>query len=286
MKRLWIGFTAMLLIGLLAACSEDESETNQEEADASVPVETVEAAEDDLVVEHSVFGRTAPSSTSPLMLQASGEIDSLEVENGEQVEEDEAIATILTQAGTQEITAPRSGEITNLQAVEGDMLTGEEPLAVIADMNPLLINFSVTAETRELLSAGDELTVIIEEQEFQAEITSVGKIPGETALYPVEATVENEDEELIPGLVAELIVPETRVESAVIVPTEAVIQEAGESFVFVLNEETAERTAVTVQETQSEETAIEEGLQAGDVVVVNGQNQLEDGDTAEVVEGE
>lgn len=286
MKRLRMGLTAMLLIGLLAACSEDETETNQEDQNESVPVETVEATEGDLVVKHSVYGRTAPSSTSPLMLQAPGEIDALEVENGEQVEEDEAIATVITQAGTQEITAPRSGEITNLQAAEGDMMTGEEPLAVIADMNPLLINFSVTAETRKLLSAGDELTVIIDEQEYQAEITSVGKIPGETSLYPVEATVENEDEELIPGLVAELIVPETRVDSAVIVPTEAVIQEAGESFVFVLNEDTAERRTVTVQETQSEETAIEEGLQAGDVVIVNGQNQLEDGDTAEVVEGE
>lgn len=285
MKRWMIGITAVLLIGILAACNQDE-DTNQEEEKRVIPVETQEAKNDNLVIERSLYGRAAASSTSPIMLQAAGEVDSLEVENGEMVEEDDLIATISTPAGNQNIRASRDGEVTQLRAAEGDMVSAEEPFAVIADLDELKLNFTVTSDVVGLLKTGDTHQVEAADKEYEAEISSVDSIPGENGLYPVQATFNNEEKDLLPGAIVSLKIPEETISDAIIVPTEAVNEENEESFVFLVKDNKAERVVVTVLETQSENTAIEGDVSEGDQVIVSGHLGLTDGDQVSVTGGE
>ncbi|MFD1172452.1 efflux RND transporter periplasmic adaptor subunit [Oceanobacillus picturae] len=285
MKRWMIGITAVLLIGILAACNQDE-DTNQEEEKRVIPVETQEAKNDNLVIERSLYGRAAASSTSPIMLQAAGEVDSLEVENGEMVEEDDLIATISTPAGNQNIRASRDGEVTQLRAAEGDMVSPEEPFAVIADLDELKLNFTVTSDVVGLLKTGDTHQVEAADKEYEAEISSVDSMPGENGLYPVQATLNNEEKDLLPGVIASMKIPEETISDAIIVPTEAVNEENEESFVFLVKDNKAERVVVTVLETQSENTAIEGDVSEGDQVIVSGHLGLTDGDQVSVTGGE
>ncbi len=285
MKRWMIGITAVLLIGILAACNQDE-DTNQEEEKRVTPVETQEAKNDNLVIERSLYGRAAASSTSPIMLQAAGEVDSLEVENGEMVEEDDLIATISTPAGNQNIRASRDGEVTQLRAAEGDMVSAEEPFAVIADLDELKLNFTVTSDVVGLLKTGDTHQVEAADKEYEAEISSVDSMPGENGLYPVQATLNNEEKNLLPGVIASMKIPEETISDAIIVPTEAVNEENEESFVFLVKDNKAERVVVTVLETQSENTAIEGDVSEGDQVIVSGHLGLTDGDQVSITGGE
>lgn len=285
MKRWMIGITAVFLIGILAACNQDE-DTNQEEEKRVIPVETQEAKNDNLVIERSLYGRAAASSTSPIMLQAAGELDSLEVENGEMVEEDDLIATISTPAGNQNIRASRDGEVTQLRAAEGDMVSAEEPFAVIADLAELKLNFTVTSDVVGLLKTGDTHQVEAADKEYEAEISSVDSMPGENGLYPVQATLNNEEKDLLPGVIASMKIPEETVSDAIIVPTEAVNEENEESFVFLVKDNKAERVVVTVLETQSENTAIEGDVSEGDQVIVSGHLGLTDGDQVSITGGE
>lgn len=288
MKRILFGIIAILLIALLAACTEEEdTNENEEEEETEIQVETVEATEGDLVIDRSVYGRTSPSSTAPVMVQSPGEIDTVEVENGDQVEEDDLIASLATAAGTQDITASAAGEITNLEVSEGDMVGTEEPLAVVADLDSMTLTFTVTADVQKLFSTEDTLDVVIDDNEYEAEITAINKMPDDTGLYPVEATIGNEEGDLLPGMVAEMSVPENKIEEAIIVPTEAITRVDDEAFVYVIDDEqAANQTSVTIQESQSDETAIEGEVQDGDEIVVDGQLTLTDGDAVNVVEGE
>jgi membrane fusion protein, multidrug efflux system len=285
MKRWMIGITAVFLIGILAACNQDE-DTNQEEEKRVIPVETQEAKNDNLVIERSLYGRAAASSTSPIMLQAAGELDSLEVENGEMVEEDDLIATISTPAGNQNIRASRDGEVTQLRAAEGDMVSAEEPFAVIADLDELKLNFTVTSDVVGLLKTGETYQVEAADKEYEAEISSVDSMPGENGLYPVQATLNNEEKDLLPGVIASMKIPEETISDAIIVPTEAVNEENEESFVFLVKDNKAERVVVTVLETQSENTAIEGDVSEGDQVIVSGHLGLTDGDQVSITGGE
>ncbi|SHH60548.1 efflux RND transporter periplasmic adaptor subunit [Virgibacillus chiguensis] len=284
MKKIIIVGTVVWMIFLLAACNQEE--TKEEKEKRVVPVETEEVKEGSIEIEKSIYGRTRPSVSSPVMLQASGKIDELKVNNGDQVEENDVIATIISQAGSQSIRAPKDGKLVQLTANEGEMVSQEEPLAIVADFHPLTVELSVTASDRKLLEEDDELPLHIEGKEWKATITSVGSVPNDTGLYPVEAEIDNEDSELLPGMTAQLIVTETTIKDAIVVPTTAVEEQGGESFVYIVKDKQAKRVDVSVEESQTEETAIEGDVKSGDQVIVKGQLSLKDGSQVKVAKGE
>lgn len=282
MKKALLSIAAVLLIGVLAACNQNEN-TVEDQEDTVIPVETVEAIEGDLVIEKSLYGRTAPIRVTPIMVQMPGEIDELKVSNGDQVEEDDLIATIKTQAGQQNIEAPRKGEITQLEVEEGDLVTDAEPLAMIIDLEEIKVNFTVTSKLHSLLEKDATLDVFINDKKYSADVTSIGTLPDETGLYPVVASVENKANEILPGMVAIMHVPEERIDNAIILPTEAIIEESEGAFVYLVQDDQVVKTEITILETQSDETAIEGEVNAGDQVVINGQLTLEDGSKVNVV---
>ncbi|HLR61504.1 MAG TPA: efflux RND transporter periplasmic adaptor subunit [Lentibacillus sp.] len=284
MRKLFLTAAAILLISVLAACSQNEDD-NAEQEEQATAVETAEATNGDLVIEKSLYGRTEPSSTTPVAVQSAGEITELEVENGDTVEEDDHLATIQTAAGNKNIYAREAGEIAQLTAEEGSMASPDSgPLMVIADFDPMTINLTVAAETLDLLKTGDTYPVMIDDQEYEAEVISVGTMPDDTGLYPVEAEIGNEEGNIKTGVVASMNVPENRVKDSIILPTEAVVTESGESFVYVVKDNQAVKTNVTIKESQSEKTAVEGDVAEGDQVVVNGLLTLSDGKEVNVIE--
>src|SRR5690625_3930935 len=308
MRKLFLGVIAILLIGIMTACSEDE-EDQSEETEKVTPVETVEAEEGDLTIDKTMNGRTKPGSSKPIMLENPGELETLEVENGDEVDKDDTIATIKTPAGNQTLYAPQSGQVTNLKASEGDIVSDEDPLAVIADMESMKIQFTVTAEVQKLINKDKkykavindkeyeaEITyyrfiflviyyrfVLINDKEYEAEITSIDTMPDDTGLYPVEAEVESEDKEILSGMIAQMKVPEKRIKQALILPTEAIVEESDETFIYIMKDDKAVKTKIEVKETQSDKTAIEGEVKKGNQVIVNGQLTLSDGDKVKVV---
>src|SRR5690625_329556 len=275
---------AICLIGLLVACSNNN--TDEDKTESIIPVETITAQEDEIVVNRTLSGRTAPNRTTPVMVEVPGEIEELNVENGDKVEEDEVLATLKTPAGNQDIKAPKSGEVAELELDEEDVATDSDPFAVIIDMEKLKINYDVTSNVRSLMEKDMTLDTVVDDETYETTITSIGSIPGETGLYSVEGVVENADDQLIPGLVVKTSVPEKRIKDTIVVPTEAIIEENDGAFVYLVEDNVAVKTEITIKESQSDMTAIEGDVKVDDEVVINGQLTLSDGREVEVVEEE
>lgn len=278
----------MLPIGILAvlvlsACQNEVDDTNEAEEDRKVPVEVVQASIGDLVVERSVNVRTSPAEMTPIMVTTPGEIVELYIENGDQVEEDESVASIQTRVGKQTIKAPRAGEIMQLKAKEEDLISEEDPLAMIVDLDDMIAQVGVTHTIRALLKQDMTVEALIEGETYDATITSISQLPDDTGLYPIEAMIKNDDHIILSGMIAELRIPEVREEHATIVPTEAVIEESDGDFVFIVNDDQAVKMEVSILDMQSDQTAIEGDINEGDQVVVNGQITLADGVRVNVV---
>lgn len=282
MRRLGLGIATILLIGLFSACNDDEAEDENKE-DIVIPVETVEAKEGDLVIEKSLYGRTAPAKMTPVMVQIAGEMDVLEVENGDEVEKDDLIAKLKTPAGIQNVTASSTGEIVQLEADEGDLIPDSDPLAMIADMEKMNVNTAVTSNVRSLLKKEDKMKSTINDEEYEAEITSIGTIPDETGLYPIEASIENKDKTILPGMIVKLTIPEKRIKEAIILPTEAVIEENEGTYIYIVEDGEVTKVEINIKVTQSDQSAIEGEVNEGDQIVVNGQLTLSDGSKVSVV---
>src|SRR5690625_1476241 len=284
MRKILLSLTAILLIAMLAACNDDKEESGEKEGETVTPVEVADITKGDLVIEKSFYGRAEPNKTSPIMVQMPGEIDSLEVEEGDEVKEDDLIAKIKTQAGIQNIRASKDGMIVNLDADEGDMVSDEDPLALIADLAKMKVNIDITSSEHSLFSKDDERKAFYDDEEYDAEITKVGSMPGDTGLYSVQAKVDNEDEDILPGSILKLKVPTKRVKDSLLVPTEAIVEEDDEAYIFIVNDDKVTKTEVTVKESQTDETAIEADVKKGDQVVIKGKLSLTDGSQVNVVE--
>jgi multidrug efflux pump subunit AcrA (membrane-fusion protein) len=281
MKKIYLMLSIVLLIGILTACSNDDQK--EETGEAVTPVETAGATEGDLVLTKTLYGRTQPVSVKPVTLDGPGEIKTLHVENGDQVDKDEALAVIKYPEGEQKIKAPQSGEVASLEAAEGDLVSGEDPLAVIADMKKMKITFTVTADVQKTLEKEAKYQVHINDKQYEAEITSIASMPDDTGLYPVEAKVENEDKAFLAGMTAAVEIPEKRVKQAIILPTAAIVEENDEAFIYIIKDDKAVKTEIDIQETQSDQTAVKGEVKEGDLVVTNGHLTLSDGDKVNVV---
>ncbi|WP_430790282.1 efflux RND transporter periplasmic adaptor subunit [Virgibacillus flavescens] len=282
MKKWKMAITALLIFTVLAACNQEEDKTADKQ-ETITAVETSPVKKEDLIIEHSLYGRTAPVSSTPIILQMPGEITNLEVENGDKVDEDDTIATIQTAQGKQTIYAQAAGEIAQLQGDEGTIVNAEKPLALIVDLEELLLKAAVTAESRSLFEAGKKYPITINNTNIEGEITSVGTLPNEAGLYPIEASIKNEDKTLLPGMVAELIVPENTIQDALIIPTEAVVEESGKTFIYIIQNDKAVQKKIEIIDTQSDVTAVKGELKKDDQVVTSGTLTLTDGAKVNVV---
>lgn len=283
MRKIMLSLTVILMIAMLVACNEDE-ETEKEEKETVTPVEVADITEGDLVIEKSFYGRAEPNKTTPIMIQMPGEVDSLEVEEGDEVKEDDIVAKLKTPAGTQNVRASKDGTIVNLDVSEGEMVSDEEPFALIADLDKMKVLFEVTSTDHSLFSKEDKRKLLLDGEKYEAEITQVGSMPGETGLFSVKAKVNNEDATILPGTVMKLNVPTKRVKDSLLVPTEAIVEEDDESFIYLVKDDKVTKTKVTIKESQTDQTAIEADAKEGNQVVIKGQLTLSDGSQVNVVE--
>ncbi|KGP71807.1 efflux RND transporter periplasmic adaptor subunit [Pontibacillus yanchengensis] len=176
------------------------------------------------------------------------------------------------------IKANATGEIVSLNAKVGDMVSNTQPMATIVNLNPIKVEATVSASELSLFEKGTEVPVTISSlnEEMKAETTYISPVTNDTGLYPVEATITNSDETIKPGMMVTFKLPEITVEDSLLVPTSSVIEEKDEAFVYVIKEERAIKTPVTIVRAQSNITAVEGDLTKGEQVVVKGQLTLTD----------
>lgn len=190
------------------------------------------------------------------------------------------------QNANEAITAPTSGEVSTLDTNEGDMVTNQQPFATVVSLNPMTITASVTAEQLPLFVKGEELEIDLPslEERITSTINYVSSVPDDTGLYPVEASIDNAEERIKPGMMATFLLPENVVEDTLVVPTDSLVEENDETFVYQVIEEKAVRVNVEVLETQSDVAAVSGNLPEDAEVITTGQLTLSDGDQVSIME--
>jgi membrane fusion protein, multidrug efflux system len=161
------------------------------------------------------------------------------------------------------------------------------PLVTIAQIEPVFVSFTVPQEFVDQIrqnQAKQQLDVIAYASDDKTEL-SQGKltlidnvIDVATGTIRLKATFANADDRLWPGeFVSVRLILSTR-QNAVTVPAQTVMQGPDGPYVYAIKpNETVERRSVKVAATQDGLAVIEQGLTAGDRVVVDGQYRLTDG---------
>lgn len=191
------------------------------------------------------------------------------------------------------VRAPIEGVLDDRLVEVGTMVSPGTPVARIVDLNPAKVTAGVPERYAADVVPGTAATVtfdVLDARAFEGTIRFVGSaVNPSNRTFPVELVIPNPGRLVKPEMVAKVSLTRSVREDAITVPQEALVRVEDGYVVFVVEEEGGEAFArlrsVRLGPSQNDVVVVEEGLEAGDRLIVVGQKQVAAGDRVRVVEG-
>jgi RND family efflux transporter MFP subunit len=178
------------------------------------------------------------------------------------------------------VTAPIAGVITQKMLDVGGLATSAQPIVSIATSD---LKITVSAAENQIgdLKIGAEATVTgssLGTQTIPAKISNVSP-SGDTKnrTFAVDVTPDAAVPGLLPGMFVQVTLAAVEHKGVIAVPNQAIIERAGKNYVFVVDNNVAKLAPVTVGISDGKVTEVT-GIATGVQVVIQGQDQLSDGD--------
>src|SRR6266851_3790256 len=188
------------------------------------------------------------------------------------------------------VRAPFDGELGVRHVEVGQFLTAGTQIVTLTDLSTLYANFTVTEKDSAALKVGQTVRILVDAypgRTFEGKITAIEpQIATDTRNIRVQATLDNPDHILKPGMFATTTVVLPDKPAVVTVPETAVDYTLYGDSVFLLTEKKADdgktslsavRTFVRTGDRIGGRAEILNGLKPGDRVVAVGQLKLQSG---------
>ena len=191
--------------------------------------------------------------------------------------------------GYTQITAPISGVVQERMADPGVVVQPGMGIFKIGDYGQVRLRANVAQQDASRVQIGTPIIAKIPGTE------SAGVIRGEiTSIFPqtdmttrtvtVEAVVNNPNQQLLSGQFVDMEIITEQRSRALSIPQNALVQFNGESAVWIVDGETAQRKRVTTGLTGADRVEIKSGLEAGDRVITSGFSRLMENSKITVVD--
>lgn len=193
------------------------------------------------------------------------------------------------------VRAPFDGVLGVRHVEVGQFLTAGTQIVSLTDLSTLFANFTVTEKDSGKLAVGQVVRVEVDAypgKTFDGKITTIEpQIATDTRNIRVQATIQNPEGILKPGMFATTTVVLPEKPAVVTVPETAVEYTLYGDSVYLIKEKkeedgktslTAERTFVRTGDRVNGRAVVFKGVQAGDKVVAVGQLKLQSGAAVEI----
>lgn len=183
------------------------------------------------------------------------------------------------------IQSPFDGTIVDIKVKDGDNVKNEAMLFTVAQLNKMRTKLWVTENEIIHIKKGMKVTTEYQGENYVGKVTelSLAADPVKQAFY-VEAEFENPQYKLPSGIVLEFNVTIYQNPNAIIIPRNLVRKDDKGMFVFVEKNSRAIKTYIQNGFDSGAEYEVSLGLQAGDNLIVQGANLIEDGAKVKVIQ--
>ncbi|SIN92390.1 efflux RND transporter periplasmic adaptor subunit [Fibrobacter sp. UWB11] len=183
------------------------------------------------------------------------------------------------------VLAPSSGTITEVKFKVGEVPGVGGAMFTIANLDKVILKLNVTSSEIGFFKKGAKATIELNGEKLQGEVSLIPLAADPaTRFFPVEVTFKNKGQKLLPGMYLTTKI-DAREVTGVTVPVEAIVYSNGVNSVWIVdNEGKAKRKIVQLGVQTKTDIQIKDGLSEGDVVMVEGQNRMNDGDKVLIVE--
>jgi membrane fusion protein, multidrug efflux system len=194
------------------------------------------------------------------------------------------------QIGYKLIRAPFNGVLGIRQVDIGQFLGAGTPIVTLTDLSRLYVNFTLPEQARPRVTVGQTVEITNDAfpgRAFAAKVTAVEpQVNAEMRAIKVQATMENPDHLLLPGMFANIRVVLPPQHDVVTIPETAVDFTLYGDSVFVIREEkgangaevlNAVRTPIKTGDRFMGRVVVASGLEPGERVAASGQIKLSNG---------
>jgi RND family efflux transporter MFP subunit len=185
------------------------------------------------------------------------------------------------------VLSPYTGFVTGKFRERGEYARIGEEVVEIMDLATLEAEVELPERYVEFISTGSTVSMEVGSMDMQVEgkVVAVNpKIDSQTRTFLVKVRVDNPEERLKAGLFCSGLLSLPSIKDAIAVPSSAVLNDEGRSYVWVVQGEQVERRFIEAGVRAGDFVQAAEGLQPGEKVVVEGLGGLMDSSPIEVAD--
>ena len=190
-----------------------------------------------------------------------------------------------------QVRAPFDGMLGIRQVNVGQMINSGQQVVQLTALDKVYVDFALPQQNLPQLAAGYEANVhadALPGHEFKGKVTAINSmVDAVTRNVGIQATLENSDHALRPGMFVKVDVVLPQKSKALVIPGSAVSYAPYGNSVFVIEKKKDPKTGkesqslrqafVRIGEARGDFVAVTQGLKAGDVVVSTGVFKLRNG---------
>ncbi|AZR72699.1 hypothetical protein BBF96_04410 [Anoxybacter fermentans] len=205
-----------------------------------------------------------------------------------------ALELVRLQLENSVIKSPIDGIIAQVNVDPGEMVGPGVSILTIINIDKVYVKADVTADVLKFLQVGDTVKVkvlVYPEDLIEGKIELISPMADpRTQAYPVKVLLDNESQQLKPGMFADLILTLEKSTDTIVLPVEAVLELEDLPYIYVVKISSesqvgrTEKRMIKVGLVNDHKVEVIEGLQPGEKVVIMGQHRLQDGNLVEVIE--
>lgn len=297
LAALWMAWT---IAGIPAAAHEghDHGEAPPQETAQSGPVTLSSEAKKNLdmrtaeatvqsierTIKASGTAQAIPGTRENVTSKISGKVAELSAALGRYKKKGEILLVLESRQLSEtpvrvNVTAPRSGKVVRLNVIKGDAVEPGASMLELADYGEVYAVARVYESQIGRVSKGMPARVYspaLKNKELPSKVEIIGsEVNPQSRTVDVWVRVPNPDERLKINMTVSVYFLADREEEAITVPRAAVLGSGGERFVFVEEGNAYVRTAVVTGVENDKWIEIIEGVAPGDIVVTQGNYQLQ-----------
>jgi HlyD family secretion protein len=181
--------------------------------------------------------------------------------------------------GNMEVKATVSGVITELPIEVGMTLPAGYRAGQVQQLDPIKIKAELTEDSAKLVRGKAELQFYVPgtTEKLKGKVSYLADVMStQTKSYTLELEIPNADRKLKPGMKVQVLLTEENDQNVITVPTLSVVREGGDTFVFVLNGDVAEKRKVELGRLNETIQEVLTGVKEGEQLIVSGQHQIKD----------
>jgi len=268
-------------------------EAGEEQEAFSVPVAVTRARVQPMQETLILYGTVFPQNEVNIFATVTGKVSQVLVREGDYVAKEQSLATIdRDQAGLKfaeaEVTSTISGIVKLVMTQVGATVAPTAPLFQVVDMDSVEVILSVPEKKIAQINRGQSAMlslVAYPDRTFYGNINKVSPVvDAMSRTLEARILVDNPGYLLKPGMFAEARIVLREVDSALVIPVTALLDRDGNRVAFAVKDGTARRIEPQLQFVEGQWAVVSGGLEAGDQVVVVGQQNLNDGDAVTIAE--